>query len=272
MAISLTGRQKDLFQAHLRAHRETFPLNDADYADQVLKISLNTYKKCVEPTDGSLALKRHTLINIFANTALNPKTYGLTIGVSQRDSPFGGYSKLDVAFLCGRFFIYRRSFLTAQHVTRGILEIRSSQRHECLEFHELQCYLSEVGAREELRYQGEIYINRERSLLSLPAYQDGQVRLTLLQPERIGKTKLKMRGALLTFGNPKGHWQPTVSCIFVEGPVEERKADPRDLCKTISKGSDGHDTLAAELARIEEHVTIMTPLMWARLQVQGGDR
>ncbi len=268
MTISLSGRQRDRFQADLQAHRETFSLNDAEYADQVLKISLNTYKKCMQPTNGEpLALKRHTLINILATTALDPKNYGLSIGIPSQASPFGGYHKSDFQFLCGRFLLYRRSFLTARHITRSILEIRPSESQECLTFNELHYYTAESGVREQIQYHGEIYINRERSILSLPAFLEGQARLTLLQPERLGtKGKVKMRGAVLTFGNPKGFWQPTVSCVFVDGPVEGKGSNLRDLCTTILNGSDDYATLSAELARIEEHATIMTPCMWAKGQ------
>jgi hypothetical protein len=272
MNISLAGRHRDRFSADLLAHRETFSLNDAEYADQVLKISLNTYKKCVQSTGrGALTLKRHTFINIFANTALDPKGYGLAISVPSQVSRFGGYKKSEFQYLCGRFFLYRRSFLTARHITRSILEIRQSESQECLSFNELHYYTSESGIREELHYHGDVYINQERNILSLPSYFQGQVRLTLLQPERLGpRGKMKMRGALLTFGIPKGYWQPTVSCVFVDGPVEEKRADPRDLCRTLSEGSDEHAAFSGELARVEEHATIMTPLMWSRLQGQAA--
>jgi hypothetical protein len=267
MNISLSGRQRDRFSAALRAHRETFSLNDAEYADQVLKVSLNTYKKCLQPTgNGALTLKRHTFVSIFANTALDPKSYGLAISVPSQVSRFGGYKKSEFQFLCGRFFLYRRTFLTARHITRSILEIRQSESQECLSFNELHYYTSESGIREELHYHGDVYINQERNILSLPSYSQGQVRLTLLQPERFGpRGKLKMRGALLTFGIPKGYWQPTVSAVFVDGPLEEKRADPRDLCRTLVEGSDEHAAFSAELARVEEHGTIMTPLMWAKL-------
>ena len=92
------------------------------------------------------------------------------------------------------------------------------------------------------------------------------MRLTLLQPERLGKSKVKMRGAVLTFGNPKGYWQPTVSCVFVDGPIDIKVAHPRNLCRTILEGSEEYAALSAEMARVEEHATIITPLMWAKLQ------
>jgi hypothetical protein len=270
MTISLSGRQRDRFKADLQAHRETFSFNDAEYADRVLKVSLNTYKKCVQSGAGSvLSLKRHTFISIFTNTALDPKSYGLSIGVSSQASPFGGYHKNDFQYLCGRFFLYRRTFLTARHITRSILEIRPSESQECLSFSELHYYTAEVGVREEIRYHGDIYMNRERSILSLPAYFEGQVRLTHLQPERSGgKGKLKMRGAVLAFGNPKGYWQPTVSCVFVEGPIDQKRSDFRELCKTILNTSEEYAALSDELARVEEHATIITPLMWANIQAR----
>lgn len=271
MTISISGRHRDRFRADLRAHRETYSLNDAEYADQVLKISLNTYKKCIHSVSSArLALKRHTFVSILANACLDPKNYGLKVGVPSQASPFGGYQKSDFSFLGGRFFLYRRSFLTAGHIVRGVLEIRPSESQECLSFAELQSYVAEVGVREELLYHGDVYINRERSMLSLPSYFQGQVRLTLLQPERLSgaKGKIKMRGAVLTYGNPKGHWQPTVSCVFADGPIVDKRENARELCKTILYGSEEYSALSAELERIEEHVTIMTPLMWAKLRDQ----
>lgn len=265
MTISLSGRRLERFKADLRAHRATFSLNDAEYADQVLKISLNTYKKCIQPDDERLALKRHTFVSIFANTTLDPKSYGIPITLAGDASPFGGYQTKEFQFVCGRFFLYRRSFLTARHITRSILEIRPSNSHECLSFSELHYYTSETGAREELHYNGDIYINKERNILSLPAYNQGYVRLTLLQPERLGsKGKVKLRGALLTYGNPKGYWQPTFTSVYADGPIEENRPHPRELCKTILAGSEEYTDLSEELARIEEHATINTPLMWAK--------
>jgi hypothetical protein len=108
-------------------------------------------------------------------------------------------------------------------------------------------------------------MNRERSVMSLPAFSEGHVRLTMLQAERVGaRGRIKMRGALLTFGNPKGFWQPTVSCVFADGPIDAKRTDIRDLCRTIDEGSDEYGPLSDELVRVEEHATIMTPLMWAR--------
>jgi hypothetical protein len=270
MTTSLSGPHLVRFSADLSAHRATFSLNDADYADQVLKISLNTFKKCVQPDSNTLSLKRHTLLNILANAGLSPRDYGLSIALPAQSSPYGGYHASDYDHLCGRFFLYRRSFLTARNVTCSVLEIGRSESHDCLTFSELHYYTSDAGAREEIHYSGYVHMNQERSILSMPAYFEGQVRLTLVQPERLGKSKVKMRGAVLAFGNPKGYWQPTVSGVFVDGPIETKVAHPRNLCRTILEGSEEHAMLSAELARVEEHTTIMTPLMWAKLQARAA--
>jgi hypothetical protein len=267
--MSLTGRHRERFKTDLRSHREKFLLSDADYAERVLKVSLNTFKKCLH-TNGKapLNLKRHTLVSILANAELDPKCYGLTIRLPSQGSQYGGYQKWNYPFLCGRFFLYRRSFLTARNITRSVLEIGADELKECLSFHELHDYVSDAGTREEQQYQGDIYLNQERNILSLPAYLEGQVRLTLLHmPQKpMGREKLKMRGAVLAFGIPKGYWQPTVSCVFIEGPIDGRHPRPRDLCKTILAGTEEYAAISAELAHAEEHATIITPLVWYKAQ------
>src|SRR5262245_54117151 len=94
MTISLPGQHRDRFIADLRAHRETFSISDAQYAEQVLRVSLNTYKKCVRSNGGPpLTLKRHTFIGICTRVGLDPKAYGLSIGMPTQVSPYGGYRK-----------------------------------------------------------------------------------------------------------------------------------------------------------------------------------
>ena len=56
MDITIRGDQRARLRAELQAHRARSTLNDADYARLVLKISLNTFKKCLGPT-AELTLK-----------------------------------------------------------------------------------------------------------------------------------------------------------------------------------------------------------------------
>ena len=105
--------------------------------EQVLKVSLNTYKNASDgPASPAEAQAPHTHQRL-TRVGLDPKAFGLSIGIPAQISPFGGYRKDDYGFLIGTFFLYRRSFLTARHITRSILEIYSSETKECLEFHEL---------------------------------------------------------------------------------------------------------------------------------------
>ncbi len=269
MMINLSGHNRDRFVSDLRDHREAFSLSDKEYAERILKVSPNTFRKCLELSRRSpLALKRHTFVSIFTGSGLDPKAYGLSIGVPSQTSPHGGYKTSDYRFLCGRFFLYRRTFLSARHITRSILEIQTSDAKECLAFHELHYYDSESGVREEIHYRGDVYLNQERSILSMPAYFEGQVRLTLLHmPERRGgRERRKMRGALLAFGIPKGYWQPTISSVYVEGPIDDKRANPRELCRTIWAELEEYQALSSELAHTEEHATINVPLMWFKAQ------
>ena len=274
MKIILEGDHHAKFRADLLAHRDKFPLNDADYVEQVLKISLNTFKKCINPAEPRLALTRPTFIHIFVSTGLNPRDYGLAIGLPARESHYGGYDKNEYEFICGRFFLYRRSFLTAANINKSVLEIYPSSARECLSFNEYLSYISDSGAPHEQVYSGDIHIDHDRATLSFVALLTGQVRLTLVSmPLRaLGKELIKLRGALLTHGMAKGFWQPTVSCVFADGPHDTKNRAPRDLCGTIRPDSEEFQRISAELAHAEENSTVITPLMWHRLTVRPENR
>jgi hypothetical protein len=91
--IVLEGADYARFKTDLREHRARFALNDVEYAEQVLKISLNTFKKCVNSAD-RVALTRPTFLHLFANTGLRPKDYGLPLTLPAEDSPYGGMTSL----------------------------------------------------------------------------------------------------------------------------------------------------------------------------------
>ena len=275
MAISLQGRQRQKLRGDLLAHRESFFLSDADYVARVLKVSLNTWKKCIVNEGGlPLSLSRRTLLSIFANAGLNPRDYGLRITLPTRGSPFGGYIKRDYGFLCGRFFMYRRSFLTAQNINRIVLDITMNESKECLSFREIQYYVSDAGARDEHQYAGDVHIDHERSLLGFPSSTEGQTRLMLVgMPQRpMVKERITMRGTMLTYGQPRGHWQPTTACVFIEGPQEIRHPNPRELSGTIYPEMAEYGRLSAELAHTEAHATIQTPLLWRGLRTSAPPR
>ena len=260
---SLKGMELERFVNDLRAHRAGYTANDYSYANDVLKVSLNTYKKCMQsPKIGELSLQRSKLINILSHAELDPKAYGLNVTVHGSDNRFGNYQKSKFKYLCGRHLIYRRSFLTARDITCGVLDINQSKIQECLSFTERHHYMSEQRQVQKLEYSGDIYMDEGQALLSLPAYENGKVRLMQLVPERVDK-QIKMRGALLTFGSPKGIWQPTMSCIYAVGPIKDDKISDWELCQTISSNSKEYETLSAHLEHVERFTTNITPLMFA---------
>jgi len=266
MTFRLQGKHLERFRDDLRAHRARHALGDAEYAAGILKVSLNTYKKCVQAEPGSqaLSLKRHTFTSILANAGLDPRQYGLSIAVPGAQSVHGGYDKREYAFICGRYYLYRRSFLTARNITRSVIEIAEAEDRDCLTFHEVHYYVSDSGVRDEQHYHGDLHVDRDRSLIGMPAYFEGQVRLTLVNvPQRPGpREKIKMRGALLAYGVPNGYWQPTLGCVFIEGPFQAKVSNLREMCTTIAPGAPDFARLSSELSHAEERATINTPLLW----------
>jgi hypothetical protein len=271
--IILEGDHYAKFRADLLAHRDRYPLNDAEYVDQVLRISLNTFKRCIN-AEGHLSLTRPTFLHIFVNTGLNPREYGLPMALPIRESPYGGYDKNEYHFICGRLFMYRRSFLTAANINKSVLDVYTNNKKECLSFTEYLCYVSDSGLPHEQTYEGDVHVDGDRATLSFLTLLGGQVRLTLVSmpPRPIGKELVKLRGALLTHGMPKGFWQPTVSCVFADGPHGSNRGPPRELCGTIRPDSDDFQRISAELAHSEENATVITPLMWHRLKEQHQRR
>jgi hypothetical protein len=174
MTISLTGQHRDRFIAELRAHRETFLISEAEYAEQVQKVSLNTYKKCVRSAGRApLKLKRHTLISVCTCVGLDPKAFGFAIGIPAQISPFGGYRKDDYGFLTGTFFLIGARFTPA--ISRAASRDLSERYQRMPEF--TNCTTSPSPARDEQHYGGDVHLNEERTVLSMPAYFGGQVRL-----------------------------------------------------------------------------------------------
>lgn len=274
MTFRLQGRHLELFREHLREHRARYTVGDAEYAEGVLKVSLNTYKKCALGGSGSeaVSLKRHTFMSILSNAGLDPRHYGLTLALPGARSGHGGYDKREYAFICGPHYLYRRSFLTARNITRSVVEIAAAEGRECLTFHEVHYYVSDSGVRDEQHYQGDLHIDRDRSLIGMPSYFEGQVRLTLVNvPQRPSpREKIKMRGALLAYGVPNGYWQPTLSCVFIEGPILAKTANLRDLCETIRPGTPDFSRISSELSHAEERATINTPMLWFKSQLENN--
>ena len=273
MIVVSSQSRKKLRQALLK-HRQGFALSEADYVKQVLKVALNTYKKCIAAPDGTeLTLKRHTLINMLRIAKIDPSSVGIDVVVPGTVEQYGNYDPNDFSDLVGHYFLYRRSFQTGRNIVRGVVEIRIDAEKRCLGFEEYNNYLSDGGMPDDNNYTGEIYINPERNLFGLLAFPDGQLRLMMTQgPVRSGigpagslpRGGIRLRGALLTHGKGKGVWQPTISSIALESLPERSWKQARAQCRTIKPEDAEFTAINLELAYAEDYGTVMTPLMWAR--------
>jgi hypothetical protein len=265
--ITLTGRQRNQLREDLLAHRATSALNDADYVRDILRVSLNTYKKCIGPVE-KLSMKRHSFNNIVANTGFDPGRFGAKTVTPAQPMHFGGYTKAEYGYMVGRYFLYRRSFQNDEGITRAVLDISWSDSLSCLTFKELRRFKSDAGVLQANDMSGHIYMHAERVLMGLLAIDNGDARLTLLHvPSRTAHGTnlglMRTSGALLTHGYPKRFFQPVVSPITLE-VVEpsKRTQSPNALCKFITPNMPEYAGVAAALQMAEEHACVMTPLVW----------
>lgn len=271
MLIKLTGAQRKRFRDDLAAHRAASPLTDADYAQKVLHVSLNTLKKCFD-RGPALSLKRQTYNSIVSNLGLDPARYGTGPArpVAALNN-FGGYSKADFGFIAGQYVVHRRSFLTAENITRTVLEITWNEQKACLSFVERIRYVSDGGVSQAYEYAGDIYMHADRMLMNLLSIVDGEVRLMTMQtpsrrtPNTLGP--IRTAGVLLTHGYPKRFYQPVVTAVAVEQLPRARS--PQQLLamsQTLEPGSTEFKKAAADLKVAEEHSLVLTPLMFRDLK------
>lgn len=271
MLIKLTGVQRKRFRDDLAAHRGASPLTDADYAQKVLHVSLNTLKKCFDRAP-ALALKRQTYNSIVSNLGLDPARYGTgPARAAGTPNSFGGYGKTEFGYIAGQYLVHRRSFLTAENITRTVLEINWNEQKGCLSFSEHIRYVSDGGVSQAYEYTGDIYMHPERMLMSMLTVQDGEVRLMVMHTpsRRTSSTSgpIRTAGVLLTHGYPKRFYQPIVTAVAVEQLARVRS--PQQLLamsETLKPGTEECKKAAADLKVAEEHSLVLTPLMFRGLK------
>ena len=274
MGLALHGVQRRRFAEDLLQHRNSFPDSDGDYAANVLHISLNTFKKCVDPAlFKALSLRRNTFVNIFARSGLNPARYGLNIVLPATVLHHGGYANEEFGFLCGRYFVHRRSFLTGTNINRSVLDISWSDEQTCLVFRESLRYRSDSGVAQRLDYNGEVFMHADRILLGLLSFEAGEVRLmTVHTPSRRSPGQpvlgpIKVHGALLAHGFPRGYFQPVVTPVVIESVPKGTPPDIEKLCRTIKSKDEDYERIIRDLIHAEEHTVIMTPLLARKLAI-----
>jgi hypothetical protein len=266
MDVTLTGENVVFFRKSLRTARSRSPLNDAEYARDILRVSLNTLKKCL--ADGpDLRLKQRVFNSIVSNAGLDINSFQ-SINLSlQPPSLYGGYTKNEFSYLIGRYLLHRRSFQNGTDISKAVLDISWSDSQSCLIFNEMRRYKTDGNIWQSNDIKGMIYMHAERVLMGLLALDQGDVRLTLLHiPSRnVYGTQLgtiRTSGVVLTHGYPKRYFQPVVSAVTMEaiGPTLS-KLSPNDICGLITEGDPEYQTVEQELRIAENHAIVMTSHM-----------
>lgn len=267
MDVVLSGRQRQQFRTALASHRTRSTLTDADYVGTVLRVSLNTFKKCVGPSP-QLTLKRRSFNAIVANAGLDARRFGANEQAPLPPDEYGGYTRAEYGYMIGRYLLHRRSFQNGVDITRAVLDIAWDESRTCLTFKEMRRYKNANGTWQTNDMAGHIYMHPERVLMGMLAIDKGDVRLTLLHiPSRhaYGTNLGTMRtsGVLLTHGYPKRFFQPVISAVTIEAvEPSKRTVSPNVLCAPVVRGSTEYDAIAEDLKVAEEHAVVLTPLMW----------
>ncbi len=274
MNIQLSSGARTRLRNDVAAHRAGAGVTDKEYAEDILGISLNTLKKILNTTDRkSLVLKQATFVAICRNASLSPETYDVPLKIGARGTPYGSYTREDYDYLEGTYTIHRRSFLTAENIIRGALEISWDDRQQCLVFLEHHSYSTDSGVPYEASYRGHLHIRRDRNIIGMVQLWNGEARLTLVNtPDRPTDTppnraRIKARGAMLTYGNPRDFYQPIITAIVVEQVSKKTGGgNLNQLCKTLKRGTDEYKQISGELKHAEDQTVVMTPLMWRKLE------
>ncbi len=268
MLIRLKDAARRRFRDDLNAHRARSQLTDAAYAASVLRVSLNTLKKCLEP-GSELTIKRRTFAAITQHAGLDSSLYGAATPAGHSETAsHGGYSRAEFGFLAGQYLLHRRSFLTAERISRSVMEIAWDGQKGCLTFTERMRYVSDGGVPQSSDYSGDVFMHADRVLMTLLAIKEGEVRMTMLhtpsrRPADNQLGPIRMAGVVLTHGYPKRFYQPVVSAVAVEQVARPRPATQLlALCKTLTPGSAEFEAAAADLRVAEEHAVVFTPLLW----------
>ncbi|WNJ88283.1 transcriptional regulator [Bosea sp. 685] len=176
---------------------------------------------------------------------------------------YGGYSRSDYAYIVGRYFCHRRSFLTGRNITRSLLDIRWNDAVQALSFVEQVRYVSDAGVEQVVRAEGEIYMHLDRALMTLLAIDEGEVRVTMLNvPERRSTPgSRRLRGVLLTHGYPKSFYQPVVSAVTIELVPAEGEEGAEQRTGTIEPSDPDFARLDRDIRQAEENAVVMTPLL-----------
>ena len=205
-----------------------------------------------------------TIRNIFRGIRVRPGCLEdvcavLKVNISQvrpvhRSNEHGGYSKTQIEEHLGIFLSYRRSFSIPENILRSVFEFSWNEERECLEFRELQEYVSsETRTSINFSQSGDVYMSASVGLLHLLTKHNGALRLITLT--RLRLNDLTMRGSVLTQAQDEFFYRPSVS------PIVMQRCNPQIDLETLSKqigpvrcGDGEYSRLNKALLDVEERL------------------
>jgi hypothetical protein len=268
MSVVVSGAARARLRDVLLRHRAKAAMTDADYCADLLRVSLNTFKKCVGP-ESELTLKRHLLLGLLARLDITMADLDGTASLAPSTVDYGGSTRESHGYLEGRYLLDRRHFSSPPDITRAVLDIAWDATAGCLTWSELRRFRSPVtGEMVANDMHGHVYMHQERILMGLLCIDRGDARLTLLHvPSRHAlNAKLvtsEALGVVVTHGYPKRFFQPVVSPVALKSvEAKKRHAPPETLCKILKPGTADYEASAQHLRIAEEQSVEMTSLTW----------
>jgi hypothetical protein len=272
MSVILSGETRSRLRTVLSEHRARSIMTDADYCEDMLRVSLNTFKKCIG-SEPHLSLKRHTLTGLLARIGTSLPELEHAAATTPVNVDYGGYTRESHGYLEGRYMVFRRHFSRPENITRAVLDIAWDTTASALRWSELRRFRSEAtGEMVANDMHGHVTMHQERILMGLLCVDRGDARLTLLHvpPRHAFASKLgfsESLGVVVTHGYPKRFFQPVVSPIAIKSvEAKKRHAPPETLCKILTPGTTEFETANRHLCIAEEQSCEMTSLTWRSLK------
>ena len=249
----LEGTARKNFCEDLLKARKASPSSDADFANRELKISLNTYKKCIDPDGAPLKLRRSTLVAIIKSCKFDPARYDLDFAITRpaRARDQTPDTKDDLGWLVGTFIQFRRQSADESPIAISTLTFAWDTARGVLTFSET--VEAPPGGRTSRRvtYRGDVHMHQNQ-LIALLSAGNGETRLALVHAPKTSESgPRRLRGIELASGTPNGILRPVISAIYLED-AGSTSLDPASIAAgTLSADHQAFARLTQELHHLE---------------------
>ena len=196
-------------------------------------------------------VRDQTIIDICQALGIAPELDEESQYAEVADEQYGSYARRLFSAYDGGFFAYRRSFTSASHLMRTVIEFAWSEEAKSLTFSEHSRY-STVRKVVDHSQTGHVYISPLTDLVHLLTTHQGAVRLITLSKMRGGEDV--MRGAVLTQSEHRMYYQPSVSAIVLTKISNYEPERHRAMVGPIDANAEEHGSIVTELDQTERDV------------------